>query len=348
MTLTVYNSSGLQKATVSTVYDTDFIGSVKAYAGATIPANWMLCDGRALSRTAYASLFIALGGASSPWGLPDANSFNIPDLRSRMIVGTGAGTGLTARTMNGNGGEERHTLTAAELAAHSHPITDPQHTHANFQATGPGGSTSYIPPSNAILVGQATNTAANSTGITVNNNTGGGGSHENMPPWVAVAWIIKASGPQIDSGGALVGATGPVGPTGPPGQITAKGVLDAGIAGGANTTNAVLNAVTVTAASTGNYVLEASMLADEYASTGATTVGDKLVAKVDAGAWTDQAEGQVNWSVGAGLDLWMLSGTWTLALTAGTHSLSIGFQVGNSPVAIRTDGRGWWRLSAGV
>ena len=62
MSLTVYDRNGLRKAPVTSVYDTDQIGTVKAWAGSAIPTNWMLCDGRALSRTTYSELFHALGG----------------------------------------------------------------------------------------------------------------------------------------------------------------------------------------------------------------------------------------------------------------------------------------------
>jgi hypothetical protein len=44
--------------------------------------------------------------------------------------------------------------------------------------------------------------------------TGGDGVHENMPPWCAVAYIVKVTGSQINSGGVLVGPQGPTGATG--------------------------------------------------------------------------------------------------------------------------------------
>src|SRR5262245_61405914 len=176
MTLTLYNANGLKKAPSSTIYDTDQVGTVKAWAGAVIPANWMLCDGRPLSRLSYADLFNALGGAASPWGLPDASSFNIPDLRSKMIVGAGPGSagapalgaGLTARTMQQSGGEEKHLLATGEAAqkAVTSDVDTPDHFHGTSKngfavwrsgdAFGPGAGGAPLAQFVDTLTGGAT------------------------------------------------------------------------------------------------------------------------------------------------------------------------------------------------
>src|SRR5207245_844317 len=54
------------------------IGTVIAYAGSTVPAGWLVCDGATLSRTQNTSLFAAIGTA---WGSGDGSTtFNLPDL----------------------------------------------------------------------------------------------------------------------------------------------------------------------------------------------------------------------------------------------------------------------------
>lgn len=61
------------------------IGSIVAYAGSSAPTGWVLCDGTAISRTTYATLFAAI---STNFGVGDGSStFNVPDLRGRVIVG---------------------------------------------------------------------------------------------------------------------------------------------------------------------------------------------------------------------------------------------------------------------
>jgi microcystin-dependent protein len=63
----------------------DRTGVVENFAGATAPAGSLLCYGQAVSRTAYAGLFAALGTAH---GVGDGSTtFNLPDLRSRATIG---------------------------------------------------------------------------------------------------------------------------------------------------------------------------------------------------------------------------------------------------------------------
>jgi len=60
-------------------------GTVVAYAGSAIPEGWLECNGAAVSRTDYSTLFAALG---TSWGVGDGEStFNLPDLRGRFLRG---------------------------------------------------------------------------------------------------------------------------------------------------------------------------------------------------------------------------------------------------------------------
>lgn len=65
-------------------------GSITMYAGSSAPTNWLLCDGSLVSRATYASLFTAI---STNYGSGDGSTtFGLPDFRSRVPVGKGAGT----------------------------------------------------------------------------------------------------------------------------------------------------------------------------------------------------------------------------------------------------------------
>ncbi len=60
------------------------------YAGSTVPAGWLECDGSAVSRTTYAALFTAI---STTWGAGNGSTtFNLPDMRGKVAIGSGTGT----------------------------------------------------------------------------------------------------------------------------------------------------------------------------------------------------------------------------------------------------------------
>ena len=113
-------------------------------------------------------------------------SFNIPDIRGRIPVCVGTGSGLTARTLAQTGGEESHTLTTNEMPSHSH----------TSNATGGQGNLGL-----AIADGSNTVTSADSSQGELNvwttpraltiNNTGGGAAHNVMQPFIVLRYLIK-------------------------------------------------------------------------------------------------------------------------------------------------------------
>jgi len=127
-------------------------GTVWAYAGATAPTGWQLCDGTPLSRSAFSELFAVIGTDFGP-GLGDGLTFSKPDLRGRVMVGVGTGTGGGASGTTGTApsggsslfawlrgawrGHDTHTLTVSELPAHDHSY-DRRAGVGTF--TGPGSN----------------------------------------------------------------------------------------------------------------------------------------------------------------------------------------------------------------
>lgn len=97
-------------------------GSIMWLAVTSNPTGWLECSGQAVSRTTYATLFTAI---STAFGSGDGSTtFNVPDLRRRTMVGDGgSGTATLANTTGSSGGEETHTMTTAELVAHTHTYT---------------------------------------------------------------------------------------------------------------------------------------------------------------------------------------------------------------------------------
>lgn len=164
------------------------VGVIFPYGGSSAPSGWLMCDGSAVSRTTYATLFTAI---STAFGAGDGSTtFNLPNTARKVLVGAGGtGTSTLANTVGATGGAETHTLTTAELAVHNHGVTDPTHSH-NY----------YLPNSDTAGAGVAvgvsadfsasTATSSSTTGISI-NNAGSGSAHNNLQPSLVTNYIIK-------------------------------------------------------------------------------------------------------------------------------------------------------------
>ena len=168
------------------------------------------------ARLANSSLFVTgmilmYTGNSAPSGWAICNGQNgTPDLRDRFIVGAGS-----AYAVNNTGGANSETLSLSQVPSHSHTINN--HTHS-FSATTTGGNHNhqYIdqyvvidagyrpwPANNNDCQQRNVNTSGSGShshsisGTTGNpsdrgtNSQGGGGSHENRPPYYALMFIMK-------------------------------------------------------------------------------------------------------------------------------------------------------------
>ena len=163
-------------------------GFIMQYATSTPPSGWLLCDGSAISRSTYSALFAII---NTTYGSGNGTTtFNVPDLRGRVPVGYGQGSGLTNRTMASTGGEETHTLTTSEMPSHSHSINDPGHYHSYAYYYPVGTQVSNVNGTNAGGTNYTNNTNSATTNITI-NNAGSGAAHNTMPPYIVVNYLIK-------------------------------------------------------------------------------------------------------------------------------------------------------------
>ncbi len=105
-------------------------GDLKWSARSTDFKGWMLCDGRALSRSVYPKLFDAVG---TSYGNNTSTDFKLPDCRGRTTGACGLGVGLTNRTIGTTVGAETKVLSTNEMPSHSHAASSSSngsHSHA--------------------------------------------------------------------------------------------------------------------------------------------------------------------------------------------------------------------------
>ena len=142
-------------------------GMIMMWSGtiATIPSGWLLCDGTS----------------------------GTPDLRDRFVIGAKQDDAGVAKT-NVTGSL---TLTGgtkdAIVVSHTHTatVTDPGHRHSYtlqpYIVDASVGGNGFTTPSGTSF------TSTNTTGITVSNSTeGSSGTNQNLPPYYALAFIMKA------------------------------------------------------------------------------------------------------------------------------------------------------------
>lgn len=153
-------------------------GALMMWPTSTAPAGWLLCNGSAISRTTYATLFSIIG---TTFGLGNGSTtFNLPDYRDRMPVGAGTLYGI-----GGTGGSKD-----AIVVSHTHSLTGGNvsgtfvtgvSTSSSF--TGTGGSTS--------IYSVSTTTGTPSYSSPSVQSSGSSGTDANMPPYLGIQFIIK-------------------------------------------------------------------------------------------------------------------------------------------------------------
>ncbi len=154
-------------------------GTIIQSAAVNVPDGWLLCNGASVLKETYMDLFNAIlytyGGSG--------DNFNVPDIRGRVAVGSGQGSGLTNRTLGDTGGAETHTLTTSEMPSHTHGtnstsdlglMTKSGNNTMNASVNDGTEPDLYVPP----------------VALTI-SNTGGGGAHNNMQPFIVLKYLIK-------------------------------------------------------------------------------------------------------------------------------------------------------------
>ena len=157
-----------------------YVGEIRLFAGNFAPVGWAFCDGQLLSIAQNVVLFELVG---TTYGGDGVSTFQLPDLRGRVPVHQGHGY-LPGQ----QGGQETVTLSAAQMPAHG---------HAMYACTAPASATQG--PSGVLASSAAMRLYGSGTPVMAMDPhalapAGGGQPHENMPPFVALNYIIAMFG----------------------------------------------------------------------------------------------------------------------------------------------------------
>ena len=163
-----------------------FIAEIRIFAGNFAPLNWAFCDGQILPISQNNALFSLIG---TTYGGDGTTTMGLPNLQERAPMHSGNGPGLANRYQGQSGGSSTHPLTEAEMATHTHSLP----------ATNEPGNRGEVSSSSRYAVSplgdkQYAASPAEPMAATSIQAVGSGQAHNNMPPYLALNFIIALIG----------------------------------------------------------------------------------------------------------------------------------------------------------
>jgi microcystin-dependent protein len=171
-----------------------YLAIILQFAGNFAPVGFALCQGQLLAIPQNTALFSLLG---TYYGGNGINTFALPDLRGRTVVGTGQGLGLSDYILGEQTGLENVTLTSANMPAHSHTvqavsgIPDQASPSGGYLGQGPKQGSGPTAKFSHFYVNIAPNTSLNPTTVSV---AGGNQPISVLQPYNTVTYIIAMQG----------------------------------------------------------------------------------------------------------------------------------------------------------
>ncbi|NOT50055.1 MAG: phage tail protein [Chitinophagaceae bacterium] len=169
------------------------LAEIRMFAGNFAPRAWQLCNGQLLSISQWTAVFALVG---TTYGGNGQTTFGLPDLRSRVALGTGQGPGLPLINLGEMAGVENTTLISTNLPIHNHQVTGNVNRQGSLDgtlSTDPTGRRT----ANVNIYTNATDELVNMAPIAVNlptNIAGNSQPFSNMCPYLGMNYIFCVEG----------------------------------------------------------------------------------------------------------------------------------------------------------
>ena len=206
LTLSGAPSADLHAATKGYVDSIVPVGVIVAYAGASAPSGYLFCQGQLVNKSSYPDLYDVLG---TTYGAETGTQFRLPDLQSKFLAGKG--TAGWSDALGESGGSKDAVVVWHNHAKGTLAATQGDHSHGEgAQVNGVGFPTRGTPGASGgaqaafdpgLMTGggwhsNPATTSASAGAITISGVTdyaGESGTDRNLPPYLTVNYIIKAS-----------------------------------------------------------------------------------------------------------------------------------------------------------
>jgi microcystin-dependent protein len=165
-----------------------FVGEIRLFAFPRIPTGWFACDGSSVPIAQYEALYAVIG---TVYGGDGQQTFNLPDLRGRVPIGQGQGTGMPNYQLGQAAGEDAHTLLESEMPSHSHGLTSSTATGATVT---PGPTVHLATDSAGNLYAPAAGAAPYDAMAPCVQTSGQSQPHSNIMPTVVANYCIAYNG----------------------------------------------------------------------------------------------------------------------------------------------------------
>ena len=163
-----------------------YVGEIRMFAGNFPPNGWMFCEGAPLPISENDVLFQLIG---TTYGGDGEETFNLPNLASRVPIHMGTGPDGTTYQLGEMAGTEQETLTVQQIPNHTHPLMATldfaAQTAPGNQVLGRNASADIFAAPDPPLVNM------NASSI---SPAGGSQPHENTQPFLCINFIISLFG----------------------------------------------------------------------------------------------------------------------------------------------------------